>query len=53
LAEAIYFAGAPPEAEIGESMGGDDAMVTLTRWLNYEELSDGVRTLFTPRKIET
>ena len=48
FAEAIYFAGAPPDAEIGESVGGDDKIVTLTRWLNYEELPEGVRALLGP-----
>jgi hypothetical protein len=48
FAEAIYFAGAPAEAEIGESVAGDDKIVTLTRWLNYEELPEGVRALLSP-----
>jgi single-strand DNA-binding protein len=48
FAEAIYFAGAPPEAAIGESVADDDKIVTLTRWLNYEELPEGVRALLGP-----
>jgi hypothetical protein len=47
FAEAIYFAGAPPEAAIGESVAGDDKIV-ITRWLNYEELPKGVRALLGP-----
>jgi len=51
FAEAIYFAGAPPEATIGESVAGDDKIITLTRWLNYEELPEGVRARsFAPGK---
>jgi single-strand DNA-binding protein len=45
FAEAIYFAGAPPKAEIGESVAGDD---NATRWLSYEELPEGVRALLGP-----
>jgi hypothetical protein len=41
FAEAIYFAGAPPEAAIGESVADHDD--NITRWLNYEELPEGVR----------
>jgi single-strand DNA-binding protein len=48
FADAIYFAGAPPEAEIAESVGDDDKIVTLTRWLNYEELPEGVRAHLGP-----
>ncbi len=46
FAEAIYFAGAPPEAEIGESVADHDD--NITRWLNYEELPEGVRALLSP-----
>jgi single-strand DNA-binding protein len=45
FAEAIYFAGGPPEAGIGESVAGDD---NVTRWLSYEELPEGVRALLGP-----
>ena len=48
FAEATYFAGAPSEAEIGESVAGDDKIVTPTRWLNCEELPEGVRALLSP-----
>jgi hypothetical protein len=41
FAEAIYFAGAPPEAAIGESVADHDD--NITRWLNYEELPEDVR----------
>ena len=54
FAEAIYFAGAPPEAEIGESVAGDD---NVTRWLSYEELpercSRAPRPVRPQGKIET
>ena len=46
FAEAIYFAGAPPEAAIGESVADHDD--NITRWLNYEELPEGVRALLGP-----
>jgi hypothetical protein len=46
FADAIYFAGAPPEAEIGESVADHDD--NITRWLNYEELPEGVRALLGP-----
>ena len=41
FAEAIYFAGAPPEAAISENVADHDD--NITRWLNYEELPEGVR----------
>jgi single-stranded DNA-binding protein len=43
FAEAIYFAGAPPEAAIRESVADHDD--NITRWLSYEELPEGVRAL--------
>jgi single-stranded DNA-binding protein len=46
FAEAIYFAGAPPEAAIRESVADHDD--NITRWLNYEELPEGVRALNRP-----
>jgi Single-strand binding protein family len=46
FAEAIYFAGAPPEAAIRESVADHDDNVT--RWLSYEELPEGVRALLVP-----
>jgi hypothetical protein len=46
FAEAIYFAGAPPEAAIRESVADHDD--NITRWLNYEELPKGVRALLGP-----
>jgi hypothetical protein len=46
FAEAIYFAGAPPEAAIRESVADHDD--NITRWLNYEELPKGVRALNRP-----
>ena len=46
FAEAIYFAGAPPEAAIRESVADHDD--NITRWLSYEELPEGVRALLGP-----
>jgi hypothetical protein len=53
FAETIYFAGAPPEAllhhrkgKIGENVADHDD--NITRWLNYEELPEGVRALLGP-----
>ena len=46
FAEAIYFAGASPEAAIRESVADHDDNVT--RWLSYEEMPEGVRALLGP-----
>jgi single-stranded DNA-binding protein len=52
FAQTIYFAGTPPKAshqrnrKIGESVADHDD--NITRWLNYEELPDGVRALLGP-----